>query len=95
MNIHALTPTEASYLLFAIKKTLRDRPGLTPEMEQFYDSTYDALAQKLQRVARQGAGSGQTEERYSYAKVRPTWHDVALGRVTGDPPTDPGQVGAD
>ena len=29
MNIHQLTETEASYLLFAIKKTLRDRPGLT------------------------------------------------------------------
>lgn len=95
MNIHALTPTEASYLLFAIKKTLRDRPGLTPEMEQFYDSTYDALAQKLQRVSRQGAGSGQFEERYSYAKVRPTWGDVALGKVTGDPPADTGQVGTD
>ena len=93
MNIHALTPTEASYLLFAIKKTLRDRPGLTPEMEQFYDSTYDALAQKLQRVAGQGAGSGQFEERYRYAKVRPSWRDVAPGKVTGDPPTDPGQVG--
>ena len=64
-------------------------------MEQFYDSTYDALAQKLQRVSGQGAGSGQFEERYRYAKVRPTWGDVALGKVTGDPPTDPGQVGSD
>ena len=88
MNIHALTPTEASYLLFSIKKTLRDRAGLTPEMEQFYDSTYDALSQKLQRIAGQGPGGGPPEERYRYAQVRPTWGDVALGKVTGDPPTD-------
>ena len=95
MNIHALTPTEASYLLFAIKKALRDRPGLTPEMEQFYDSTYDALAQKLQRVSGQGAGSGQFEERYRYAKVRPTWGDVALGKVKGDSPPDSRKTGTD
>ena len=30
MNIHQLTETEASYLLFAIKKTLRDRPKVSP-----------------------------------------------------------------
>ena len=93
MNIHALTHAEASYLLFAVKKTLSDRAGLTPEMEQFYDSTFDALSSKLQRIARQGAGSGQTETRHSYAKVRPTWYDVAVGKVSGDPPTDNGEVG--
>ena len=93
MNIHALTPTEASYLLFAIKKTLRDRPGLTSEMEQFYDSTYDALSQKLQRVTEQGAGGGQFEERYRYAQVRPTWGDVAFGKVSGDPSPDSREVG--
>lgn len=94
MNIHALTPTEASYLLFSIKKTLRDRAGLTPEMEQFYDSTYDALSQKLQRIAGQGPGGGPPEERYRYAQVRPTWGDVALGKVTGDPSPDSGEVGS-
>ena len=93
MNIHALTPTEASYLLFAIKKTLRDRPGLTPEMEQFYDSTYDALSQKLQRISGSSEGNIDAPERYRYAQVRPTWGDVALGKVTGDPPPDSGEVG--
>ena len=92
MNIHALTPTEASYLLFAIKKTLRDRPGLTPEMEQFYDSTYDALAAKLERCR---VGTPQAEVRDKYAKVRPTWGDVALGKVSGDPLPDSGEVGQD
>ncbi len=85
MNIHQLTSTEASYLLFAIKKTLRDRNGLTPEMEQFYDSTYDALSAKIQRCR---DGGSQTETRHKFAKVRPTWGDVALGKVTGDPPAD-------
>jgi len=86
MNIHQLTPTEASYLLFAIKKTLRDRNGLTPEMEQFYDSTYDALSAKIQRCR---DGGSQAEVRDKFAKVRPTWGDVALGKVTGDPPPNP------
>ena len=86
MNIHQLTPTEASYLLFAIKKTLRDRNGLTPEMEQFYDSTYDTLSAKIQRCR---DGGSQTEVRDKFAKVRPTWGDVALGKVTGDPSPNP------
>ena len=95
MNIHALTETEASYLLFAIKKTLRDRAGLTPEMEQFYDSTYDALSRKLKRISEFGAGAHIPEERYRYAKVRPSWYDVALGKVSGDPSPDPGETGED
>ena len=95
MNIHALTPTEASYLLFAIKKTLRDRPGLTPEMEQFYDSTYDALSSKLQRVSGSVAGGFPPPERYSFAKVRPSWGDIALDKESRDPLSDPGQNGPD
>ena len=84
MNIHALTSTEASYLLFAIKKTLRDRPGLTPEMEQFYDSTYDALSSKLQRVSGSVAGDCSPPERHSYAKVRPSWRDLTFGEESGN-----------
>ena len=91
MNLHQLTETEASYLLFAIKKTLRDRDGLTPEMTQFYDSTYDALSEKIQRCRE---GGSQFETRHSYAKVRPSWGDVALGKVTGDPPFDSGETGS-
>ena len=86
MNIHQLTPTEASYLLFAIKKTLRDSDGLTPEMKQFYESTYHALSTKLERCR---DGDSQTETRYQYAKVRPTWREIALGTVEDDSPRDP------
>ena len=85
MNIHELTETEASYLLFAIKKALRDRPGLTPGMEQFFDSTYDSLSKKITRCRN---GGSQAEVRDKFAKVRPTWHDVALGKVSGDPPAN-------
>ena len=92
MNIHQLTSTEASYLLFAIKKALRDRPGLTPEMEQFYDSTYDALSAKIDRCR---DGDSQTESRYQYAKVRPTWREVALGTVKEGPPGNPTKDGLD
>jgi hypothetical protein len=85
MNIHQMTPTEASYLLFAIKKTLRDRNGLTPEMQQFYDSTYNALAEKIKRCR---DGGSQAETRDKFAKVRPTWHDVAVNSKPGDSSTD-------
>ena len=85
MNIHHLTGTEASYLLFAIKKALRDRPGLTPEMEQFYDSTYDSLSAKLRRCR---DGGSQTKTRHQFAKVRPTWNDIALDKVPRDPQSD-------
>jgi hypothetical protein len=95
MNIHALTPTEASYLLFAIKKTLRDRAGLTPEMEQFYDSTYDALSSKLQRVSGSVAGDIPPPERYSYAAVRPSWGDITLNKKSRDQPPNSGEVGTD
>ena len=50
MNLKHLTRDEAAYLIFAIKKTLRDREGLTPGMEQFYDSTFDALREKVERI---------------------------------------------
>ena len=86
MNIHQLTETEASYLLFAIKKALRDRPGLTPGMEQFYDSTYDALSAKLKRCR---DGASQFETRHQFAKVRPSWRDVGLGKKQGDSAGNP------
>ena len=89
MNVHNLTETEASYLLFAIKRTLRDRSGLTPGMEQFYDSTFDALATKLERCR---TGTPQTETRYRHAQVRPPWKDVALRGIKKDSSTDPGKI---
>ncbi|MEC8737712.1 MAG: hypothetical protein VXX91_05740, partial [Planctomycetota bacterium] len=87
---HQLTPTEASYLLFAIKKALRDENGLTPEMLQFYQSTYASLSAKIERCRN---GGSQAEVRDKFAKVRPTWRDVALGKVTGNPPPDSGEMG--
>lgn len=86
MNLHELTETEASYLLFAIKKALRDRPGLTPGMEQFYDSTYDFLTTKLQRLRQSGGETSMSSERHRFAKVRPTWRDLRLGKESGDSP---------
>lgn len=50
MNLNSLTRDEAAMLIFAIKKTLRDRTGLTPEMEQFYDNTFDHLREKVERI---------------------------------------------
>jgi hypothetical protein len=50
MNLNSLTRDEAAMLIFAIKKTLRDREGLTPEMEQFYDNTFDTLREKVERI---------------------------------------------
>ena len=89
MNLHELTQTEASYLLFAIKKALRDRPGLTPGMEQFFDSTYDALSQKLQRIASASDGDIPPPARDKFAKVRPTWGGVPLTGEPQNPPTNP------
>ena len=80
MNIHHLTETEASYLLFAIKKTLRDRPGLTPDMEQFYDSTFDQLKAKLSRL--QGRDGPPERSRDSF--VQATWHPESLSRISAD-----------
>ena len=71
----------------AYKKTLRDRDDLTPAMEQFYESGVRILRKKLERIDRAGEGYPDPPERDRFAKVRPTWHDVALGRVKGDPPT--------
>ena len=90
MNIHELTETEASYLLFAIKKTLRDRSGLTPGMEQFFDSTYDSLSKKIERCRN---GGSQAEVRNKFAKVRPTWDPESLAGVSKDLAGDPGQMG--
>lgn len=88
MNIHALTETEAAYLLFAIEKTLRDRAGLTPEMQQFYDSTLEQLKAKLQRL--DGDPSSKERNRNSY--VQTTWHPDSLSRVSKDLARDYGET---
>ena len=81
MNIHELTPTEASYLLFSIKKTLREPNGITPEMQQFYNSLYNGLSKKLERCA---AGGSQAEVRDKFAKVRATWDPESLDALSRD-----------
>lgn len=73
MNIHGLTPTEASFLLFSIKRTLRDPDGLTPDMRQFYESTSHALSEKLKRVSRSGSGNPEPPERHRFVKDENTW----------------------
>ena len=86
MNYHALTHDEASYLLFSFKKTLRDRTGLTPQMEQFYESGIRILREKLERFDKAGEGRIEPPKRYRYTEVRPTWRDVPL---TGEPSHSP------
>ena len=95
MNLHQLTEEEASYILFAIKRTLRDRTGLTPRMEQFYDNTYDALSQKLQRISRSHSGDIAPPFRNRFAKIRPSWRDISLSRKQGDTPENPEPIGPD
>ena len=75
MNLKQLTRDEAAYLIFAIKKTLRDREGLTPEMEQFYDSTFDTLREKVERIdsARKDGRSLLDEKRARNASVPNPW----------------------
>ena len=50
MNYRELNRDESSFLLFAIKRTLRDRNGLSPAMEQFYESASAILKAKLYRL---------------------------------------------
>ena len=75
MNLNQLTRDEAAYLIFAIKKTLRDREGLTPEMEQFYDNTFDTLREKVERIdsARKDGRSLLDEKRARDASVPNPW----------------------
>jgi len=84
MNLHELTQTETSYLLFAIKKTLRDRDALTPGMEQFYDSTYDSLSAKLHRLTGGTQGRSDSKERSRDAYVSTSWHPESLSKVSRD-----------
>ena len=50
MNYRELNRDESSFLLFSIKRTLRDKDGLTPAMIQFYESASDTLREKLYRL---------------------------------------------
>jgi hypothetical protein len=53
MNYRAMSYDEASFTLFAFKRCLRDRDGLTPAMVQFYERSIEVLAEKLPRLERE------------------------------------------
>ena len=50
MNYKSMTEEEARYTLFAFKRCLRDRQGLTPSMVQFYENGVSVLADKIPRL---------------------------------------------
>ena len=50
MNYRALASDEARFALFAFKRCLRDRDGLTPTMIQFYERSVEVLSQKISRL---------------------------------------------
>lgn len=88
MNIHQLQENEARYLLFAFKKVLRDRDIIPPAQVQFYESYERLLRKKLEWIDQGSDGRVDPPERDRYAKVRPTWYDVAVGNVPPDPSAD-------
>ena len=92
MNYHNLTHDETSYLFFAFKKVLRDRDILPPDMVQFYESSSSILRKKLERFRAADGGRIEPPERHKFAKVRPTWYDIAVGNVPPDPSADSGEV---
>jgi len=93
MNYHALTRNEAANILFSFKKTLRDRKGLTPEMEQFYESGIRILREKLERIDAASNGDLDPPIRYRFAQVRPTWHPESLAQLSRDLADDSGKAG--
>ena len=88
MNFHNLQEDEARYLLFAIKKVLREKDILPPTQVQFYESVSRALREKLQRIDRAGEGYPEPPTRDRFAKVRPNWRDITLGTVENHPQSD-------
>lgn len=95
MNYHSLTHDEAAFLLFSFKKTLRDTAGLTPQMEQFYESGVRILREKLQRIDSSSDGRIDPPKRHRYAEVRPTWSPESLAQVSRDLARDQEQRGTD
>ena len=76
MNLKQLTRDESAMLIFAIKKALREPDGLTPEMLQFYNATFDALREKVERIdrARREGRSLMDEARARHAAVPNPWN---------------------
>ena len=88
MNPHQLQEDEARYLLFAVKKVLRESEILPPRQVQFYESLSRSLREKLERIDRAGEGYPEPPTRDRFAKVRPTWRDITLGTVENYPQSD-------
>ena len=95
MNYHSLTRDEAAFILFSFKKTLRDSAGLTPQMEQFYESGVRILGEKLERIDKAGDGRIEAPKRHRYTEVRATWHPESLAQVSRDLARDNGEMGTD
>ena len=88
MNVHELQPDEARYLLYSIKKTLREKDNIPTTQVQFYESTFRLLREKLERIDRAGDGNIDPPSRDKFAKVRPTWYDVTKRAFENYPPSD-------
>ena len=88
MNVHSLQEEEARYLLFSIKKTLREKDILPTTQVQFYEALFQSLQNKILRIDRAGEGHPDPPARDKFAKVRPSWHDISLGNFQDHPPTD-------
>ena len=88
MNVHELQPDEARYLLYSIKKTLREKDNIPSTQVQFYESTSRLLREKLERIDRAGDGNIEPPARDKFAKVRPTWYDITQPAFQNYPPSD-------
>jgi len=73
MNTDHLTPTEATFLIHAIEKSLRDGHELTTKQKQFYESIQESLNAKLSRVLRSGDGSTYIKPRNKHSKLPESW----------------------
>jgi len=77
MNYKALAHDEASFTLFAFKRTLRDRDQLTPAMVQFYERSVEILSEKLPRMEKESHDPRTHGDRVRdrLAQVQTTWPD--------------------
>lgn len=88
MNVHSLQEEEARYLLFSIKKTLREKDILPPTQVQFYESLFQSLQNKILRIDRAGERYPDPPTRDKFAEVRPSWYDITLEKFQNHPLAD-------
>ena len=75
MNYKALASDEARFTLFAFKRCLRDRDGLTPAMIQFYERSIVVLSDKISRTETDAKDSRPYGDRARdrLNQIPPTW----------------------